>query len=325
MATMIKLIAAFLVFLSTSVAWVPTSLTKSRHALETRLEAAVGLFYGTSMGSTQEVADKIYEAFGEEVASEPVDVETLKDVAAAFSQHNALIVGTPTWNTGADFERSGTGWDELYYNKLPELKSVLDNKKVAVFGLGDQVSYSDNYADATGELFDAFEGLGCKMLGAWSQEGYEHQDSKSIRDGKFCGLLLDVVNQEELTDERVEKWVAQLKAEGILEGSGSAATVPAPPAEKKEATPLPVSNTSRPAVKGTPNGASSHVTQLEQENEKLHEQLEESSKLLDKQIASHDTGGFTPHYNPVTGKTMWTSPDGRKSYVTVEKKTTLNP
>ena len=34
------------------------------------------------------------------------------------------------------------------------MKSVLENKPVAVFGLGDQISYSENYADASGELFD---------------------------------------------------------------------------------------------------------------------------------------------------------------------------
>lgn len=36
----------------------------------------------------------------------------------------------------------------------------LQGKKVAVFGLGDQVSYTENYADASGEVsnFDDFEG-----------------------------------------------------------------------------------------------------------------------------------------------------------------------
>lgn len=51
-------------------------------------------------------------------------------LAEVFGQHGALVCGTPTWNTGADTERSGTGWDELYYDKLPELKTVLENKKV---------------------------------------------------------------------------------------------------------------------------------------------------------------------------------------------------
>ena len=101
---------------------------------------------------------------------------------------------------GADTERSGTGWDELYYDSMSDLD--LSGKKVAVFGLGDSVSYAENYSDAAGELHDVFEKLGCQMYGYVSQEGYLHEDSKAIRGDKFCGLLLDMVNQEELTTER---------------------------------------------------------------------------------------------------------------------------
>ena len=195
-------------------------------------------------------------------------------------------------------ERSGTGWDELYYDKIPTMKEALKDKKVAVFGLGDQESYAENFADATGELFDVFEGLGCKMLGAWSMEGYEHEDSKSIRGDKFCGLLLDVVNQEELTEGRAKQWVEQLKSEGILEGASAAAVSPAPVASA--AAPDPV------------------VAEVEKESLKLKQDLEDSSALLDQNIASQASGGFTAHRNAKTGKTMWTSPDGRSSYVTTE-------
>ena len=91
---------------------------------------------------------------------------------------------------------------------------------MAVFGLGDSISYSENYGDATGELHDVFEKLGCSMYGYTSQEGYEHDDSKAIRGDLFCGLLLDAVNQEELTDDRVKNWVDKLIGEGFLENSG---------------------------------------------------------------------------------------------------------
>ncbi len=48
-------------------------------------------------------------------------------VAAAFSKYDSLIVGTPTWNTGADMERSGTGWDEIYYSEM-QVSVNLDSK-----------------------------------------------------------------------------------------------------------------------------------------------------------------------------------------------------
>lgn len=76
----------------------------------------LGIFFGTSTGSTQDVADMIageFDAHGEAAAG-PVDVETVKGkVKDEFFKYNALIVGTPTWNTGADTERSGTAWDEI--------------------------------------------------------------------------------------------------------------------------------------------------------------------------------------------------------------------
>lgn len=249
--------------------------------------AKVGIFFGTSTGSTEEVAYLIKDELGDE-ADGPFDVETLEgSVKDNFEKYSSLIVGTPTWNTGADVERSGTGWDEIYYSSMQELN--LQGKKVAVFGLGDQESYSENYADATGELHDVFEGLGSQMMGYTSQEGYEHEDSKAIRGDLFCGLLCDAVNQEELSEERVQNWIAQLKQEGFLEG-GSAVSAPAATAS----APKPVEDFAA---------------------------LEEHSQILDTAIETHANNGFTPYYNAKTRSTMWVSPDGRSAYYTTDSGT----
>jgi flavodoxin I len=320
--TVMKLVVKTTVFLllSSRVAWAFIIPSPHQQKSASSLDMAkVGIFFGTSTGNTQTAAELIYEAFGEDVAAEPIDVDELEigKLSQVFGEHDALVIGTPTWNTGADTERSGTGWDELYYTKFPELKSQLDGKKVAVFGLGDQVSYAENYADATGELHDVFTSLGCTMLGAWSQEGYEHVDSKSIRGDKFCGMLLDMVNQEELTEERVHKWVAQLKDEGILSGDASSSAVSASPATSTE-TDLVNGGMTAPM---NDTGAGQHLTELEGENAKLRKKLEENSQMLDQSIGAHATGGFTPHTNHVSRKTMWISQDGRQSYMTVEAPT----
>lgn len=248
--------------------------------------ARVGIFFGTSTGSTEEVADMIKESFGDD-AEGPFDVETLEgSVQENFGKFDSLIVGTPTWNTGADVERSGTGWDELYYSSMQELN--LHGKPVAVFGLGDQESYAENYADATGELHDVFEGLGCLMFGYTSQEGYEHETSKAIRGDRFCGLLCDMVNQEELSAPRVEAWVQQLRSEGFV-GKASAG---------QGASPASV-------VVDVPAVASL-------------ETLAENSQLLDKTIEEHANTGFAPHYSAKKKTTMWVSSDGRSSYFTAD-------
>jgi flavodoxin I len=235
------------------------------------------------------------------LAAEPVDVDGIDsgNLANTFGQHDALIVGTPTWNTGADTQRSGTGWDDLY-GQLPSLAQVMTNKKVAVFGLGDQVSYSENYADATGELYAAFAALGCDMVpyAAVPTDGYEHDASKSILPGSdgslFCGLLLDQINQEDYTDARIGAWVSELLANGFAEpgGSGNA---------NERMVGTTTATTSR-------TGASNTLDAI----------MEQGSAVLDESIAFSSIGGgtFTPHTNPRTGRTMWTSPDGRQSYVT---------
>ena len=45
--------------------------------------------------------------------------------------------------------------------------------------MGDQSGYADNYCDAMDELASCFEKQGATIVGAWSSEGYDHEDSKS--------------------------------------------------------------------------------------------------------------------------------------------------
>lgn len=63
-------------------------------------------------------------------------------------------------------------------------------------------------------------------MGYTSQEGYQHKESKAIRGESFCGLLLDAVNEEELTEERVKNWVAKLLDQGILDQVAAAVSAP---------------------------------------------------------------------------------------------------
>ena len=56
--------------------------------------ASVGIFFGTSTGSTEEVADLIKAEFGDD-ADGPFDVETLEgSVKSNFEKYDALVVGS---------------------------------------------------------------------------------------------------------------------------------------------------------------------------------------------------------------------------------------
>ena len=85
-------------------------------------------------------------------------------------------------------------WDAI----LGDLDDVdFSGKTVAYFGTGDQIGYADNFQDAMGILEEKIAGLGGKTVGYWSAEGYDHSESKAIRDGKFCGLALDDDNESD--------------------------------------------------------------------------------------------------------------------------------
>jgi len=288
------------------------------------------IVYGTSTGSTETVADMIAAEFGSD-AEGPIEIDGIHgSLAKKFADFDAIIVGTPTWNTGADTERSGTGWDEIYYDEMQDLN--ISGKKVAVFGLGDQISYSENYADASGELHDVFKDLGCEMMGYTSYEGYEHESSKAVRGDKFCGLLCDMVNEDDLSEGRVKNWVSQLKAEGILEVASESNTAGLD-TETVTTVTLPTTNTSSnhdaaqditevtavpSAIISSSHDAAEAIAELKRENARLREMLEENSLMLDGVLGKQDDRGFTPHYNLKTQRTMWTSQDGQTCFYTVK-------
>jgi len=201
-----KLTIAIISCLSAANAWVTPS-TGSSVRQSTSLNAA-SLWFSTSTGNTETIAGYIAEAAGLEAN----DIGDASDDDITGS--DALIVGAPTWNTGADDNRSGTAWDDWLYDTLPGLD--LDGKKVAIFGCGDQESYTDYYCDAAGELYDQFTAKGCKVYGMTSTEGYNHAESKAEQDGKFVGLLCDEDNQYDESEGRAKAWIAQLKDEGFF-------------------------------------------------------------------------------------------------------------
>jgi flavodoxin I len=163
----------------------------------------IGLFYGTSTVKTAQVAKKIHNAFGDNI----VDFIAIEEAwKKDFEGYDNIILGVSTWFDG----ELPTYWDEV----VPELSDLkLKNKKVAIFGLGNQVNYPENFVDGIGILAETFEKAGATLVGLTSTEGYTFEKSRALRDGKFLGLAIDVENQAKQTEERVKNWVEQLKKE----------------------------------------------------------------------------------------------------------------
>merc|ERR1711990_743139 len=142
---------------------------------------------------------------------EAVDIGDLD--GAGVAAFDGLIIGAPTWHTGADTERSGTAWDDFIYGDLTSCD--LAGKKVAIFGLGDSSGYSDNFCDAMDELASCFSGQGASIIGSVDAGGYTYDESKSVSGGKFVGLACDEDNEPEMSEDRVNAWVDQIKGEGM--------------------------------------------------------------------------------------------------------------
>ena len=163
----------------------------------------IGLFYGTSTVKTAKIAVKIKKEFGDaQIDIVPIEEAWQKD----FESYDNLVLGVSTWFDG----ELPSYWDEI----TPELESLnLKGKKIAIFGLGDQVKYPDNFVDGIGMLAETIEATGAKLVGLTSTEGYNFAHSRALRDDKLLGLAIDIENQSGKTDKRIADWVEQLKKE----------------------------------------------------------------------------------------------------------------
>lgn len=162
---------------------------------------AIGIFYGSTNGNTQEAAEKIAEKLGAKIH----DVGKLKS-GDELGNYECLIFGTSTWYDG----ELQDDWDS-YLNHLK--KADLSGKKVAFFGLGDQEGYGSDFVSGMRIIYDVALMQGAIAVGRWEDTGYSYDDSAAVIEGKFLGLALDEDNQSELSNGRIEQWCEQLKME----------------------------------------------------------------------------------------------------------------
>lgn len=159
------------------------------------------VIYGSSTGTCQGLAEKIGQQLGVQDDG-MIDVQNLS--ADVVNKYDVLILGTSTWGAGE--------MQDDWYDGVKILKQAgLQGKTVAVFGCGDSESYSDTFCGGMAELYNAAKDAGATMIGEVATDGYNFDDSEAVVDGKFVGLALDEVNEDDKTDSRIEAWVEELK------------------------------------------------------------------------------------------------------------------
>jgi flavodoxin I len=160
----------------------------------------IGIYYGSTTGNTQEVAEEIAKKLNVSKA----DMHDVSNAEADFSAYDILLFGSPTLGFG-DLQDD---W-EYYIDKVKA--ADLSGKQVALFGCGDSSSYSDTFGNALAKIYEVIKDKDCRLIGKVSTEEYTYDSSESVVDGRFLGLLIDNDNEPDLTGQRIDAWVEDLK------------------------------------------------------------------------------------------------------------------
>ena len=161
----------------------------------------IKLIYGSDTGNTELVTEDLIKLL------DNVDVTTVADLTPEDWDHDKFILGIPTWYDG----ELQSDWEDYF----EEFKTIdFTNKTVAIFGLGDQLGYEEWFCDGIGILAEVIMENGGKVIGYTEKDNsydLEETPKSLVDDNTFYGLCIDEDNQPELTQDRLEKWVVDIK------------------------------------------------------------------------------------------------------------------
>ena len=162
---------------------------------------ATAIFFASSTGNSAEIANRISSALNN---IEVFDLSGTK--IEKINEYDKIILGGSTWGDG----ELNDDWEDVWSDFC---KLDLSNKTVALFGLGDQESYSDEFCSAVGIIYEQVIKANAKVVGFTSTDGYYHDSSKAQINKNFVGLIIDEDNQDDLTEQRITNWVNDIKKE----------------------------------------------------------------------------------------------------------------
>ena len=157
------------------------------------------IIYGSDTGSTEYVIENyLVDQLSLDFEVQTMEVNSIDpDV---WDTDDLIIIGLSTWYDGV----LQSDWEE-YFDDFKKIDFT--GKTVAIFGLGDQIGYEDNFVDGIGILAKEIIKNNGKIIGEWSSKGYEFKKSKGLKDeNNFYGLAIDEDNQYDQTEERIKKW-----------------------------------------------------------------------------------------------------------------------
>lgn len=170
--------------------------------------SAPAILYSSLAGHTKTIAARI-AAQARIDAAHVYAVKTMEP--AHFAQHPVWIVCFPTYGMG-----------EIDHQMKKFLSrctaEMLTARRVALVALGDQKFHGKTFAESLCAVREQLIALGATADADWPTDDYVYESSRAINaQGNFHGLVLDEINQPDLTDARVAAWLQrhQLHAGGV--------------------------------------------------------------------------------------------------------------
>ena len=163
----------------------------------------IKVIYGSDTGNTEIVIEDLIKLLPN------TEVTKVADLTPEDWDYDKFILGIPTWYDG----ELQSDWE----NYFEEFKTIdFTDKTVAIFGLGDQLGYDEWFCDGIGILAEVVLKNGGRVIGFTEKDetyDFDTTPKSIIKEDMFYGLCLDEDNQDELTQERLEKWVGDIKEE----------------------------------------------------------------------------------------------------------------
>ncbi|MFT5850512.1 MAG: flavodoxin II [Colwellia sp.] len=172
----------------------------------------IGLFYGSTTCYTEMAAEKIQQYFADKAKFKTefdVELFNIKETPLSkIDDFDLVIMGISTWDYGQIQEDWEGHWDDI-------ATLDLSGKIIALYGMGDQIGYTEWFQDALGMLHEQVIAQDGFVIGFWPNQGYEFEASKALTEdnSQFVGLALDEDNQYEQSDERIALWCQQIQRE----------------------------------------------------------------------------------------------------------------
>ena len=165
----------------------------------------IGLFYGSDTGTTEYVTELLLKKIKKKAHVTTYEIGEVG--LLEFDDFDFLILGLSTWFDG-DLQSDWEGFHDTFR------RINFSGKKVAIYGVGDQIGYGEFFVDGIGILGRIVVENGGKIIGAWPTKGYDFESSVAeYLPGWFMGLAIDEDNQGEMTEPRIAEWVNQIMEE----------------------------------------------------------------------------------------------------------------